>query len=62
MRWPWRREPNGAAHARAEAEAKLAAAKKATPRIERMADALARDTSAEEFVERMARAFGLRSS
>lgn len=60
MRWRWwRREkdpqPNGDL-ARAEAEAKLRAAKRMTQHVQKMAPAVA-GLPAEEFAERVARAF-----
>lgn len=59
MRWRWRRERNGAAHAAAEQEAKLRAAQRMTPVYERLADAIA-DLPAEELAERVRRALTLR--
>jgi hypothetical protein len=57
MRWPWsHHRSNGAARARAEAEARLRASERLTPVYERMAPHLAR-LPAEEFAERIARAF-----
>lgn len=56
MRWPWRRDLNGSAKIRADAEAKERATKRLTPMYEQMADRLA-DLSDEELVARVARAF-----
>lgn len=60
MRWPWWlrwwRGPNGsAALGRAEAEARLRAARRATPRIRAMAPAVA-NLPAEELAERLRQA------
>lgn len=54
MRWPWRRV-NGSAEVRRKAEAKLAATKKMTPIVERLADRM--NLSDDEFADRVARAF-----
>lgn len=56
MRWPWRRDRNGAAEARANAEAKLRATKRMTPVVKKLADRVA-DLPPEEFADRVAQAF-----
>ena len=56
MRWPWRRDRNGAAEARAKAEAKLQATKRMTPVYERLAERVA-DLPDDEFADRVAKAF-----
>lgn len=57
MRWRWwRRQPNGAAKAAAEAEAKLRNVQRLTPMYERMAERMA-ELPDDEFAERVAQAF-----
>lgn len=60
MRWPWKRQPkhNGheAARAKAEAEGALRATKSFTRHVERMASDIA-DLPADEFVDRVSKAF-----
>jgi len=56
MRWPWRRDRNGAAEVRAKAEAKLRATKRMTPIVEKLADRVA-ELPDDEFADRVARAF-----
>lgn len=52
-RWPWHRNGHETQQIRDEAERRLAAAQKMTPRVRRLAEALPQD----EFAERIARAF-----
>ncbi len=59
MRWPWRRERNGAAKAAAEELAKLRKAQRETPVYERLAGAIA-DLPAEELADRVRRALTVR--
>lgn len=59
MKWPWRRDRNGAAKAAAEEEAKLRKEQRMTPVYERLAGAIA-DLPADELTERMRRAFTVR--
>lgn len=58
MRWPWRRRTDGsdAAQARAEAERALRMVQRRTRHVEEMAARVA-DLPADEFTERVARAF-----
>lgn len=57
MRWRWwRHDSNGAAAAKTEAEIKLRAAKRMTREVEKMADLVA-ELPADEFADRVSRAF-----
>lgn len=56
MRWLWWRDRNGAAKARAEAEAKLRATQRLTPVYEQMARHMA-DLPDDEFAARVSQAF-----
>lgn len=61
-RWPWqRRNGTEAKRARAHAEARLRAAKRATPIVEQAADRMG-DMPADEFAQLVAEAFGRRQS
>lgn len=56
MRWPWRRDRNGAAEARAKAEKERDRTKRMTPVVERLAERVA-DLPDDEFADRVSKAF-----
>lgn len=58
--WPWHNGDTETRRIRDEAERRLAAAKKMTPRVQRLANDM--ELSTVEFADRMARAFRARPS
>lgn len=61
MRWPWRRNGSEERAQRAEAEARLRAAKRQAPMVEYAADRIA-EMSTDEFAALVAEAFSRRSA